>query len=110
MPGKEVDGGVFAIPGSITGLLMAKNVVNPETDVDMNWNSQAALAGAATVYDVIAGKLAGVMGGGLVPDNCPGNAIGKGEGNRACSRVVCVLYGSIAPKDRGTTLDRGNGG
>jgi len=67
------DGGVFAKPGSITRLVLSKNGVNPDTDVDMSWDSQATLAGAATFYDVIAGKLAGVMGGGLVPDDCPGN-------------------------------------
>jgi hypothetical protein len=67
------DGGVFAQPSSTTRLLVAKNLVNPDTDVDLSWDSQTAPAGAATVYDVIAGKLTGIMGGGLVPDDCPGN-------------------------------------
>ena len=61
------------LPVGITGLVLAKNGVNPDSDVDMSWDSQAASAGTATAYDVVAGKLAGVMGGGLVPDDCPGN-------------------------------------
>jgi hypothetical protein len=67
------DGGAFSVPGPAGGLALAKNAVNPDTDLDMVWDSLAPTAGSGTAYDVIAGKLTGMAGNGLVPDDCPGN-------------------------------------
>jgi hypothetical protein len=67
------DGGAFSVPGTAGGLALAKNAVNPDTDLDMVWDSLAPTAGSGTAYDVIAGKLTGMAGNGLVPDDCPGN-------------------------------------
>ena len=64
------DGTVFAAPGPGGGLALAKNAVNPDTDVDMVWDSLAATSGTGTMYDVVAGRLNDIGPNGLLPDEC----------------------------------------
>jgi hypothetical protein len=67
------DGTVFAVPGQAGGLVLGKNAVNPDTDVDMVWGSLAATAGSGTMYDVVAGRLNDIGPNGLLPDECSAN-------------------------------------